>query len=421
MLLSIKSTTEENLLQNNLFGREHSVWNQETLIAMLGAFALFLSTIEYMIPKPVPFMRLGLANVPIMMALELLSPGNFVLLVLLKVIGQALVNGTLFSYIVLFSFGGTVSSSLVMFCLYRYVRKYLSFLGISIAGALASNGVQLLLSGYIMFGASVWLIAPPFLIMGFITSIVLGLFVERFVQSSAWFSLQCSRRSGSERGVTKTGRIPAVDSRPHARRRDPRLISGMLVLPALLLQPTLTGTTLLTFASISMALFHGRRFRIVPNMLVLLSVTLANLLQANGLVLVTVWGFSVTAGALAIGVKKALTLIGLIYVSQFMVSGRPSLPGAIGSLISLQLYYFERITEIWKRPGRGGLIAALDRLLFALDDIASLDSDAQKAAEVFSATESASQGSAHSHRGSYLLFVLFSWTVLVLGYLHMIP
>lgn len=414
MPLSIKSTTEENLLQNDLF----STGSQETLIAMLGAFALFLSTIEYMIPKPVPFMRLGLANVPIMMALELLSPGNFVLLVLLKVVGQALVNGTLFSYIVLFSFGGTVSSSLVMFCLYRYVRKYLSFLGISIAGALASNGVQLLLSGCIMFGASAWLIAPPFLIMGFITSIVLGLFVERFVHSSAWFSLQCSRGSGSGGGVPETGRI---DSRPHARRRDPRLISGMLVLPALLLQPTLTGTALLTLASISMALFHGRRFRIVPNVLVLLSVTLANLLQANGLVLVTLWGFSVTAGALAIGMKKALTLIGLIYVSQFMVSGRPSLPGAIGSLISLQLYYFERITEIWERPGRGGLIAALDRLLFALDDIASSDSAAGETIEGQNTSKASDGTAADRHRVSYLSFVILSWTVLALGYLHMIP
>ncbi|MDR1230490.1 MAG: heptaprenyl diphosphate synthase, partial [Spirochaetaceae bacterium] len=30
--------------------------------ALLGAFCLFLSSIEYMIPKPLPFMRLGIAN-----------------------------------------------------------------------------------------------------------------------------------------------------------------------------------------------------------------------------------------------------------------------------------------------------------------------------------------------------------------------
>ena len=40
-------------------------------IAILGAFCLFLSAIEYMIPKPMPFMRIGLTNVPLLLALDI--------------------------------------------------------------------------------------------------------------------------------------------------------------------------------------------------------------------------------------------------------------------------------------------------------------------------------------------------------------
>ena len=40
-------------------------------IALLGAFCLFLSTIEYMIPKPMPFMRIGIVNLPLMLALDI--------------------------------------------------------------------------------------------------------------------------------------------------------------------------------------------------------------------------------------------------------------------------------------------------------------------------------------------------------------
>ncbi|MEN6364589.1 MAG: Gx transporter family protein, partial [Rectinema sp.] len=40
--------------------------------ALLGAFCFFLSAVEYMLPKPMPFMRLGIANLPILLAVDIL-------------------------------------------------------------------------------------------------------------------------------------------------------------------------------------------------------------------------------------------------------------------------------------------------------------------------------------------------------------
>ncbi|MBN2049659.1 MAG: Gx transporter family protein [Spirochaetales bacterium] len=375
------------------------------LIAKLGALALFLSTLEYLIPKPVPFMRLGLANVPVMLSLALLKPSGYALLVLLKIVGQALVTGTLFSYVFLFSLGGSVAAAVVMFVLYRLLGRQVSFLGISMAGALASNGVQLLLAGALLFGPSVRLLAPPFLIMGLVSSILLGLFTRRFAQASSWF-----RDAAGD--SCREGATPPIAGSEERPKTDLRLITGLAVLPAFLLQPSLAGTFILAGAALGAAVSAGRKIRLLPILLVLLSVVFANLLQANGLVLFSLGSFSVTAGALQIGIKKACTLIGMIYLSQFMVSTRPRLPGFFGRLVSLQLYYFEGITEKWRGLKDGGLLSRLDALLYRLDEEpAGARSDA-----VTRASRQTTAG-----RGLMVSYAVLAWGLLIPGFLGMIP
>ncbi len=159
-------------------------------VAMLAAFALFLSTVEYLIPRPMPFVRIGLANLAVMIGLIALNTREYSLLVVLKVLGQGIIHGTLISYVFLFSLAGTLSSALVMYLLYRTCGKRITFVGISVAGATVSNSSQLILAGVLLFGRSAWLIAPPFLIMGLVTSVLLGLFAEQFAGSSRWLADQ---------------------------------------------------------------------------------------------------------------------------------------------------------------------------------------------------------------------------------------
>ena len=77
--------------------------NRRNLIAFFASLCLFLSAVEYVIPKPLPFMRLGLANMPLVLALYVFGAKEILLLVLLKILGQGFITGTLFSYIFLFS------------------------------------------------------------------------------------------------------------------------------------------------------------------------------------------------------------------------------------------------------------------------------------------------------------------------------
>jgi len=158
------------------------------LTAFLGGLCLFLSSIEYLFPRPVPFMRLGLANLPVLLALKLLPFPYLLLLVLLKITGQGLISGTLASYVFLFSAAGSFTSVLVMATIYRIPRRFVSLIGVSIAGALAGNVVQLLLSVKFIFGESAWVIAPFFLAIGTVSSFLIGLFASKFMNKSQWIS-----------------------------------------------------------------------------------------------------------------------------------------------------------------------------------------------------------------------------------------
>jgi heptaprenyl diphosphate synthase len=167
------------------------------VIVFFGALCLFFSTIEYLFPKPVPFFRLGLANIPVLLSLTMFSPTYVFLLVALKVVGQGLVNGTLASYVFLFSVAGSVTSAVVMLVAYHAGRRWISLIGVSVFGALASNSVQITLSVLFIFGESSWVIAPVFLGLGVASGVVVGMFAERFSQRSQWLARIREQLSGA--------------------------------------------------------------------------------------------------------------------------------------------------------------------------------------------------------------------------------
>ena len=158
----------------------------QRLTALAAAICLFLASIEYVIPKPLPFLRIGLANLPLLLALDLFPVSHFFLLLAIKILGQSLIQGSLFSFTFLLSLSGSLASGLVMLGARRLLRGSTTLVGISILGALASNLVQLTLARYIVFGRSAWMIAPPFLLVGLISSSILGYLAQVYKQRSTW-------------------------------------------------------------------------------------------------------------------------------------------------------------------------------------------------------------------------------------------
>ncbi len=159
--------------------------NKETL-SLLAACCVFLSMIEYIIPKPVPFMRYGITNIPIMVSLKIFSPGMTMVLVLLKIVGQGIITGTIFSYIFIFSFFGSLASGAAMMLIYRICKDKISMIGVSVIGAFSSNIIQLVVARYVVFGEAAIIIGPPVIIIGTITSVIVGIFAELFILKSQW-------------------------------------------------------------------------------------------------------------------------------------------------------------------------------------------------------------------------------------------
>lgn len=159
------------------------------LLAFLSALCFFLSAVEYMIPKPLPFMRLGIANLPLLLAVDLLPFGPFLALAAVKVVGMSLVTGSLFSYVALFSLAGTLCAALVMYGARALFRARITAVGISVLGAVSSNAVQVVLASLVVFGRAARLIAPVVLAMGLATGLALGIFSERFIAVSRWYAL----------------------------------------------------------------------------------------------------------------------------------------------------------------------------------------------------------------------------------------
>ena len=158
------------------------------LIAFFGAVSMFFAAIEFLFPKPLPFLRLGLANIPIILALRIFNFKELMILTIIKVAGQGIVNGTLASYVFIFSALGSVFSMLTMFALDRTLKSKISLIGISVGGALASNSVQTVLSLFVIFGKNAWVIIPYFMGIGLAAGIAVGFFAERFNRKSEWFA-----------------------------------------------------------------------------------------------------------------------------------------------------------------------------------------------------------------------------------------
>lgn len=145
-------------------------------------------------------------------------------------------------------------------------------------------------------------------------------------------------------------------------------ILGLATLPAFLFQEKLLYRCLATILFLLLALYSGKKIRPVPALLLLVSVTVAALVVPYGKVLVSIWGWPITAGALKMGFSRGVLLLGLLYLSRVSVVQGLGLPGGIGQGISKVFFYLERFSENCALLSVRDLPGTLDNLLHAVSD-----------------------------------------------------
>ena len=360
--------------------------------ALLAAFCFFLSAIEYMLPKPLPFMRLGIANLPILLAVDLLPFNWFLVLAAAKVVGMSIVSGTLFSYVALFSLAGTMVAALVMRGVRRAGGRAVSLVGVSIAGAVTSNAMQMLIARYVIFGEVAWLIAPLFLVTGLITGTLMGFFAEFFVEHSNWYSCAMGQSDfmNTDGAVNPNGEISQeteVDGTPirerasskravgnngrFARRQryeaffEPWIsaLLGSVVAIIFLLQSGIIIKAVYLMLFIAWTWLAGKRFSLLSTIMVSLGIVAANLFIPSGRVLFKIGPIAITQFALTEGISKALSFEGLMYLSKAAILPGLHVPGRFGTIIARAFQYYDRIIEDQGKVHAKTVIRDVDALM----------------------------------------------------------
>ena len=337
-----------------------------TQTAFLGALCLFFATLEYLFPKPMPFFRIGLANLPILLSLEILPFPYLMLLALLKVLGQGLINGTLASYVILFSFSGTFLSLFAMYAVRRVPG--LSFIGISIIGALFSNAAQIILSLLIVFGFNAGYIIPYFLTMGIISGTAMGIFANWFSAQSKWYRAmvhkEIFRIAGKKDSCNKnTAEKRSRDCIGTFLHPQIRFFIGLLLLIPLFFQEVLLLKLLHVVTLGILCKLSGKRIYYIYFLNLLIWITLFQLLSPFGQVLLDLKIITITKGALLSGFNKSLLLIGLVFTSLFSVSPGLKFPGRLGGVLTEMFYFYEELYSGKGRIKRKSFIADVDFLL----------------------------------------------------------
>ena len=154
-------------------------------IALLSAYAIGIHALESLLPSPIPWMRLGLANVITVIALMLYGFRTAMLVTLVRVLLSSLLTGTFPGPAFILSLGGGVSSTLAMGLAASVCQRLFSAVGLSIIGAFFHNMAQLVLAYFFVIQRieAVLFIMPVITLIGTLTGTLNGLVAAMVIGS----------------------------------------------------------------------------------------------------------------------------------------------------------------------------------------------------------------------------------------------
>ncbi|MFW5695015.1 MAG: hypothetical protein ACOCYB_07585 [Alkalispirochaeta sp.] len=188
--------------------------------------------------------------------------------------------------------------------------------------------------------------------------------------------------------------------------------AGMLVLPAYLLQEHIIIRVAQVVLFGFLARVAGKKLQWIYFLSIIATITAFHVIVPSGAVIAEIGGFRVTQGALRTGVFKALTIVGMVFVSLVAVRADLRLPGKLGSLAGKIFWSFEQIME---RRGELGVRRPFYRADMLLDslygDLIAMD------ASVAATAERKATAVRSSPVGTMVvaMIVVAQWAVLIVG------
>jgi len=146
----------------------------------LASIALGIYLSESLIPKPFPWLRLGLANILVLIGLLKYGFKGGFSVAITKVVAGSIMTGKIFTPFFFFTLTGTLTSLLVM---YLAMMLPFSMVGISVAGSVSHNIVQIILATiFFIPAASMKFLYPLFTILAVGSGIITGVIGSRTIK-----------------------------------------------------------------------------------------------------------------------------------------------------------------------------------------------------------------------------------------------
>lgn len=153
----------------------NSKMSRSSRTASLGVFlalAMMLSYVETLIPINfgVPGMKLGLANMVVVILLYLFTPKEAFLISMIRILLSGLLFGNAMSLI--YSYAGGILSFVVMYLFFKL--KKVKMIPLSVIGAVTHNAGQLIAAAILVTNYDIVFYLPVLIIAGIITGLITG-------------------------------------------------------------------------------------------------------------------------------------------------------------------------------------------------------------------------------------------------------
>ena len=153
------------------------------LLGVLTAGAIVIAILESFIPSiGIPGVKLGLANIVILIILYELGIIEAVIVNLLRVLVVGLVRGTFLGMGFFMSLTGAVFSLGIMILFYLLIKKF-SVIGVSVIGSIFHVGGQILIAMIYLGTAYIVLYLPVLAISAIITGVFVGFIAQLIIRT----------------------------------------------------------------------------------------------------------------------------------------------------------------------------------------------------------------------------------------------
>lgn len=150
------------------------------IIGMLLTISIVVSYLESFIPIFVPGVKLGLANVIILIMLYDFKWYEALIVDLLRILVVSFIRGTFLTPTFLMSLSGGILSYLIMLLFSRF--KFFSCIGVSILGSLAHASGQILIASFLLDSIDIFYYLTFIMLLSLGTGILSGIISRSYLK-----------------------------------------------------------------------------------------------------------------------------------------------------------------------------------------------------------------------------------------------